>query len=839
MSYFCGNMPIRIVFVFLFALATPIVLMGQQWKYIAPMKFSRANFGAVQLDDGRFLVAGGRSKNRVEPTAEIYDPRTDKWITAADMNSPRVAFPLVKLIDGRVYAPSGLLNLGTGMNSASDIYDPVTDSWSETIPTLNVRSSYPGILLPNGKVLLVGGDDAPTGFYQKTCEIFDPVTETIRYTDEINTGQFGNCLFLDPSNQKVININDHYNGQFGTWLKMTEEYDIATEKWSVAASSQAPHGVGGGQAVQLPNGDIIAPSGSMDPGAGDYAATDLIEIYSPNTHSWRTSGKVRIPRFGATSAYIGGDSLLIVGGYGPYIGSALDDCEIINLKTGAVTPGPKLNDDRMSHRLVVVREDDLENPCREIYNVYVFGGESTTFSGSLSSCEMITFNAAKQIALSVPNPLDLIGAECAGFDTTVMVRNNSCSPITIDSLTTIGFSNTSISMGTGTVAIGDSLLIHIINTGSTTGKENGSVTIYYHSGTVNGQRVIPITTSISGTGVRLSAPQSLSATATVCNGIDTFITITNRSCDDLTIDSLLLSGLINSTAILPLPMILASGASTTLTLNIHELMPGLTNGSVKIFAHSSDTSVLATTIISIDLIASIRGKIRSIIADQLAIQDSVELPIYLNSNTGEVINGFELTLEYNTDLLIPITPNFSNTLTDGTGLYDQNSTPSGLSLYVPTPFTMSSSKPLIKLRFLSFVTDTNCTLLRITNLRFDPDNPSANFCLYQVTSDSAVICRVDDCGDKLLRNQLRKEPLMIYSIDHDSKMGVIKLHHSLIDADGAATIFDQLGRQVLTSSISLGATITNISSPLLRSGVYFVLLTNGHQTVVGKISIYK
>ncbi|MFN8540353.1 MAG: kelch repeat-containing protein [Thermomicrobiales bacterium] len=49
------------------------------------MRFGRSGHRATLLPDGRVLVTGGGSKQRIEPgprMTEIYDPETDRWSDA-------------------------------------------------------------------------------------------------------------------------------------------------------------------------------------------------------------------------------------------------------------------------------------------------------------------------------------------------------------------------------------------------------------------------------------------------------------------------------------------------------------------------------------------------------------------------------------------------------------------------------------------------------------------------------------------------------------------------------------------------------------------------------------
>jgi N-acetylneuraminic acid mutarotase len=85
---------------------------------------------AVQLENGRVLVIGGFNENfTVLNTAEIYDPRTNKWSLTGPLNVARVEDFAAVLLPGRkVLVAGGTASDGTALKSA-EIYDEATD-WS-------------------------------------------------------------------------------------------------------------------------------------------------------------------------------------------------------------------------------------------------------------------------------------------------------------------------------------------------------------------------------------------------------------------------------------------------------------------------------------------------------------------------------------------------------------------------------------------------------------------------------------------------------------------------------------------------------------------------------------
>lgn len=456
-------------------LAVTHTAQAQTWTLLPPMNDSRASFGLIALDETTVLVAGGRGQGVVRGSTEIFDIKTNTWTWVGLMKVPKQNYPLVKLHDGTLFAPSGLISNGTDMTESCEIFDPTTQKWTLTTPVKESRQGSDAIVLPNGKVLIVAGDFAPPGFYRRSCEMYDPVTKEMTFTDSISQGQFGNTLFMHPDNDKVIMISDHVHGANGTWLDETEEYDIASGQWDVVANSQSPHGSWMQQAIQLPNGEIVAPSGSNNP----FSATDLVEVYNPQTRTWRVVGKLPRPRLLAATVYLGGDSIMVIGGLEASTQKALRECTIFNIATGESREGPLLNESRYFHRTHVVHHRDVENPCCEELSIYVFGGENEQ-SVARSSCEVLKVRSAKDSPLSFEPSATVHGSVCSGIDTVIKFTNDGCSSIVIDSVSSEGL-NIQVTGLPATVKFGNEIALPVSISSEQTGTLTGRLRLHYRS----------------------------------------------------------------------------------------------------------------------------------------------------------------------------------------------------------------------------------------------------------------------------------------------------------------------------------------------------------------------
>lgn len=143
---------------------------ASSWSISAPMGFDRFDQTATLLADGRVLVAGGRGDLATFNSTEIYDATNDRWISAAPMGARRYGQAATRLPDGDVLVAGGIGEAPNGRATTLDtaeIYDPRTNLWVTLASMANVDVTRTATGLGNGMVLVVGmGQSAP--------ELYDP-----------------------------------------------------------------------------------------------------------------------------------------------------------------------------------------------------------------------------------------------------------------------------------------------------------------------------------------------------------------------------------------------------------------------------------------------------------------------------------------------------------------------------------------------------------------------------------------------------------------------------------------------------------------------------------------
>ena len=121
----------------------------------ASMQTPRIAKAAVRLKDGRVLVTGGGNGRQ----AEIFDPGKGTWQRTGETNVVRVKHAATLLPDGRVLIVGGAPDSGWHPLRSAEIFDPQTNRF-----TLAGEMEFPRFKLPdavtrlkNGDVLIAGG----------------------------------------------------------------------------------------------------------------------------------------------------------------------------------------------------------------------------------------------------------------------------------------------------------------------------------------------------------------------------------------------------------------------------------------------------------------------------------------------------------------------------------------------------------------------------------------------------------------------------------------------------------------------------------------------------------
>ncbi len=251
------------------------------WAALPAMHVPRLQHTATLLDDGRVLVTGGgTSKNDRASTAsaEIYDPKTRAWTRTGSMAVPRSYHTATRLEDGRVLVTGGSsTSVGAGtVRASAEIFDPGTGRWTTAAPMAAHRYVHEAVSLADGRVLVAGGWSSATVRSKSlaSAEIFDPRTKAWATVGAMSTGRAQFRMAALPDG-RVVAVGGL--GPSNDPLAGTDLFDPAAGSWSptgaMADASWWP------ALVVLEDGRALVAGGASD--ASGAAPLASAELYGP------------------------------------------------------------------------------------------------------------------------------------------------------------------------------------------------------------------------------------------------------------------------------------------------------------------------------------------------------------------------------------------------------------------------------------------------------------------------------------------------------------------------------------------------------------------------------
>jgi len=241
----------------------------------------RATTNSITLDKEEFW--GSRK-------SYIFDPATERYESVSNLNLARWYPSLVRLINGKVLAVSGLDQFGRIIIGHNEEWDPRTRSWS-VIPKLT-RSfpTYPALfLMPTGNLFFTGANAGfgPLDPNWRNPGIWNPDTNAFKSVLGMRnpnmTETAGSVLLPPAQDQRYAIIG---GGGVGDSNRGTGRIDVvdlkrSAPRWQPAGALPEPTRYPG--AVITPNDKVIIAGGSR--GYRGAHASDILEchLYDPRT----------------------------------------------------------------------------------------------------------------------------------------------------------------------------------------------------------------------------------------------------------------------------------------------------------------------------------------------------------------------------------------------------------------------------------------------------------------------------------------------------------------------------------------------------------------------------
>jgi hypothetical protein len=291
-----------------------------QWSSAAPMTGARNAPLGIALFDGRVLGLGvaapyvqGADGVWRPNAAEIYDPKTDRWsLAASNAFESKNAF-VARLANGRV------VEAGGGVYGLINVYDPFHDSWSRQGQLPSGRA-VTGARMNDGRLMVLTaggrpGKEGATALYN----IHDMSWVPGAPPDRI----FSSAVLIPREDGKVAaaGVDESDRGLHA------EIYDPAFDRWT---AESAPKNAGGSGAIARAGRFAVVVGGPRD-----GAPSRRVEVYDAREQSWHEAA-LTVARADPALAPLDDTHLLVIGGRGER--GVLDTSEVVDLG-GPESPG--------------------------------------------------------------------------------------------------------------------------------------------------------------------------------------------------------------------------------------------------------------------------------------------------------------------------------------------------------------------------------------------------------------------------------------------------------------------------------------------------------------------
>lgn len=262
---------------------------------------ARDSHTATLLDGGSVLVSGGFSAEGEPPlaSAELFDPTTGVWRSAAPMTLGRGGHAGARLGDGRVIEVGGWVG-PQRYTATTEIFDPV-DGRFQPGPVLPVAAEgIAAVSLADGSVLVTGGQTDP-GRATSTAVVIGRDGAQLRPVGPMGQARFKHTM-VALSSGRVLVIGGTSDDR--ERLATTEIYDPGTHRFTPGPTMSGGRYKLSGSATLLPDGRVLVAGGG--PG---------VEVIDPGRGISRRVPAAGSARASFSTVSVLGDAVRVVGGY--------------------------------------------------------------------------------------------------------------------------------------------------------------------------------------------------------------------------------------------------------------------------------------------------------------------------------------------------------------------------------------------------------------------------------------------------------------------------------------------------------------------------------------------
>jgi len=199
----------------------------------ASLKSNRWGLTATWINDKLYVMGGTNDpKGEALEDIEVYDPETNVWSIAGQMQTPRIGHAAVAY-QGKIYVMGGEPKEPTlsGLYPFLEVYDPVENTW-ESLSPMPTGRAYLAACVSNDRIYAIGGGKKYPFPGLKTVEEYDPETDTWQTKTELHTGKIS--AVTCTSGDKIYIIGGaEFNYTPGTTT--VEAYDPVKDSMYIAS----------------------------------------------------------------------------------------------------------------------------------------------------------------------------------------------------------------------------------------------------------------------------------------------------------------------------------------------------------------------------------------------------------------------------------------------------------------------------------------------------------------------------------------------------------------------------------------------------------------------------
>lgn len=277
--------------------------------------------------DGRVLVTGGHASEVGSPaadgvglaTASCYDPLTDMWSRAPNMNAGRWYPTNTTLANGDVLVTSGSVDINYTKNTLPQVWQADGEPcgrWRDLTGADELAplgsELYPWMFLaPDGKVFKAGPDDA--SWWLSTAGSGDwspgPVSS-------MPLRSYGTAVLYDAGRVLIVGGSGVTAGAAGTPTATAEVIDLAAARPAWEPAGTMAVGRRHLSATVLPDGKVLVTGGTSGDGFNNQTTPVLAgELWDPSTKTWSHAAPMTVPRtYHSTSVLLPDGRVLVAGG---------------------------------------------------------------------------------------------------------------------------------------------------------------------------------------------------------------------------------------------------------------------------------------------------------------------------------------------------------------------------------------------------------------------------------------------------------------------------------------------------------------------------------------------